>query len=519
MQTKIYNPILTGFNPDPCILRVKDKYYIATSTFEYYPGVQIFESSDLANWKVVSRPVTQRMEDRSGISQGGGVWAPCLSHDGEKFYLVYSRVVTWSVEPFKDVENFVITATEIDGEWSDPVYINSDGFDASLFHDGDKAYYTCVLWDYRKPVGAPQFSGIICQEFDRKAMKLVGERKIIFKGTDRGLVEAPHLYKVGGYYYLFTAEGGTKEEHAETVARSREVFGEYELHPYKHLITSYQTDNPLQKAGHASLCDDGNGNYYIVHLCGRKLFKGKCVLGRETAIQNVIFKDGWPYLAHGGNQPREYFTVPYEVKKKESKGGVIEFNDYTLKNVYQSLRLPLDDRLEVLSARSIRLKGAETPVSLQKQSLLAVRQEDVRFTASVRLDFKPEKFTHLAGLTYRYDEGNLYLLYVSYNEEKDQSELYVLVTKDGWYQYVPLGIKVGETVWLKVDANENGAQFSYSTDGEKYVDVWEKFDNSNLSDEGARPMGFTGAFVGMYAADLSMHEKTATFTDFTYLKR
>lgn len=519
MQTKISNPVLTGFNPDPSILRANGKYYIATSTFEYYPGVQIFESEDLANWKVVDRPVTDEMEDRRGITQGGGVWAPCLTFDGEQFYLVYSRVVSWAIEPFKDVENFVITTKEIGGKWSKPVYINSDGFDCSLFHDGDKSYYVGVRWDYRKPVGAPQFSGILCWEFARKTKKLIGEPVNIFKGTDRGLVEAPHIYKVGEYYYLFTAEGGTNVEHAETVARSKNVFGPYELHPNKHLISSYKTDNPLQKAGHGCICQDEFGNWYFAHLCGRKIFGGNCVLGRETSIQNLVFKDGWPYLAHGGSEPRSFFYSPYGVEKREDVGGVIPFNDYTLKNVYMTLRAPLGDRLKVLSERSVELTGYETPISTQLQSALLVRQDSPCFTASVRLDFKPEKFTHVAGLSYRYDEADQYLLYVSFDETIEKNVLSVFRIVNGNYRIEDLKITVGDTVYLKVKANTEGGQFYYSVDGKTFKSVGEPLDVTCLSDEGAKPMGFTGAFVGFYAGDYSSKSKTAIFSDFSYERR
>ena len=518
MHTKIQNPVLTGFNPDPSILRVGKKYYIATSTFEYYPGVQIFESQDLANWKVVARPITQAMEDRTGVPHGGGVWAPCLTHDGTRFYLVYSRITSWYAEPFKDCDNFVITATDITGEWSEPKYMNSDGFDASLFHEGDKSYYMSVQWDYRMPVGAKQFSGILLWEFDRNTCALIGEPKKIFRGTKRGLVEAPHIYKIGEYYYLFTAEGGTNVEHAETVARSKNIYGPYELHPYTHLITSYQTDNPLQKAGHASLVDDGNGNYYLAHLCGRKLFKGNCVLGRETAIQNVTFKeDGWMYLSHGGTQPRAYFTVPYAVETQPRPQGKIPFTEQTLQTVYQSLRTPLTGKYKILSPASIQLTGAESIVSKHNQTLLVVRQKDVVFQASVCLDFEPEKHSHCAGLIYRYNEENQFMLYMSRDTDANENRLYICGYEKGVWLFTDTGVSVGNKVYLKVYADTEGGQFYYSLDGETYSAIGTTFDNSVLSDEGASPMGFTGAFVGMYVGDFAKKEKTAVFTDFEYI--
>ena len=150
------------------------------------------------------------------------------------------------------------------------------------------------------------------QEYDHEQRKLVGERKVIFKGTDVKLVEAPHLYKIGGYYYLLTAEGGTKYEHQATLARSKNLWGPYEVHPDNPLITSYAYPRiPLQKAGHASIVETHTNEWFLVHLTGRPLPKesspllsprGYCPLGRETAIQRLEWREDWPYVV-GGNQP------------------------------------------------------------------------------------------------------------------------------------------------------------------------------------------------------------------------
>ncbi len=438
METVIQNPILTGFHPDPCILRVGDTYYIATSTFEYCPGVQIYASKDLVNWKVVARPITQCREDLTGVPQGGGVWAPCLSHDGTKFYLVYSKVTVWSKGPFKDVENYVITAERVEGEWSDPVFLNADGFDASLFHDEDGTkYYMSVRWDYRKDeVG--QFSGIILTKLDPTTLQPTEKYVNIFQGSDYGKVEAPHIYKHGEYYYLFTAEGGTNVEHAQTVARSKNVYGPYELHPMKHMITAYRTDCYLQKAGHGSITDDGNGNWYYAHLCGRKQVQGNCVLGRETAIQNMVWKDGWPMLANGTNHPSDTFTVPYAVEREEPQE-LIPFDDYTLHNVFQSVRVPMDGKYQILSPTRIRVVGGESPCSVHCQSNLLVRQQHFHFHAQVDVDFHPELFSHVAGLTYRYNEENWYLLYLSRDDATGKRCLLMMsMVQNGFRMSEPL---------------------------------------------------------------------------------
>ena len=268
----IRNPVLPGFNPDPSLCRAGDDYYIAVSTFEWYPGVRIHHSRDLVHWRLAAHPLNRPdLLFMAGDPDSAGVWAPCLTYSDGLFWLVYSDVKVVDGDAFKDVANWLTTCDRIDGDWSEPVYLNGTGFDASLFHDDDgKKYLLNMVWDHRP--GNHRFGGISLQEYDHASRSLVGRRKIIFPGTDLGLTEAPHLYKWDGMYYLLTAEGGTGYEHAATLARSRTIDSGYEVHPGNPLITSWHDPrNPLQKAGHASIIQAGNGTWYLAHLVGRPL--------------------------------------------------------------------------------------------------------------------------------------------------------------------------------------------------------------------------------------------------------
>jgi xylan 1,4-beta-xylosidase len=307
----IRNPILPGFNPDPSILRVGEDYYIATSTFEWYPGVQIHHSRDLANWELITRPLTRKSQlDMRGDPDSCGIWAPCLTYDGTQFWLVYTDVKRKDGS-FKDAHNYIVTAPTIEGPWSDPVYINSSGFDPSLFHDDDgKKWFVNMLWDHR--VRPLLFAGIALQQYDPVAQKLIGPRKNIFQGTDLKLVEGPHLYKRNGWYYLLTAEGGTGYEHASTFARSRSIDGPYELHPEKYLVTAKDAPlNPVQRSGHGDIVETPDGKTYFVHLMGRPTTqKRRSVLGRETGIQEAEWRsDDWLWLKHG-QVPQLEVNVP-----------------------------------------------------------------------------------------------------------------------------------------------------------------------------------------------------------------
>lgn len=235
-MTHVRNPILKGFNPDPSIIRVGDDYYIATSTFEWFPGVQIHHSRDLVNWTLLTRPLDRVSQlDLKGCPDSTGVWAPCLSYDDGTYYLMYTIVHTkdW----FKDSHNYLVTSPSITGPWSEPIYINSYGFDPSLFHDTDgKKWVLTMTTDFRK--GRSRFAGILLEEFDPIAKRCVGEPRLIFKGSELDWTEGPHLYHIGAWYYLLCAEGGTFYGHAETVARASSIEGPYEIMPGNPLVTS-----------------------------------------------------------------------------------------------------------------------------------------------------------------------------------------------------------------------------------------------------------------------------------------
>ncbi|MFA7119208.1 MAG: family 43 glycosylhydrolase, partial [Sphaerochaetaceae bacterium] len=265
-MTEVQNPVLRGFNPDPSMLRVGDDYYLATSTFEWFPAVQIYHSRDLVNWRLIIRPLDQI--DLRGCGPSCGVWAPDLSFDGKRYYLAYTIVHT--KVGFKDTHNYIVSAPSIMGPWSAPSYLGSFGFDPSLFHDKDGRKWTVTMTtDNRK--GKSPFAGIILQEWDARKQKNIGEKELIWNGTRIGRTEAPHIYHLGRYYYLFCAEGGTYYPHAESVARALSIHGPYEAMPGNPLLTSnvdacggYDYENeipknprglPLEKSGHAALVE------------------------------------------------------------------------------------------------------------------------------------------------------------------------------------------------------------------------------------------------------------------------
>ena len=417
-MAKIKNPVLTGFNPDPSMIYVDGVYYIATSTFEWYPGVRIYKSTDLANWELASTPLNRlSLLDMTGNPSGGGVWAPCLTYDDGLFFLVYSNVRSWIDTPSVDVENYLITCDTIDGVWSERIYLNSSGFDPSLYHDSDgKKYILNMEWDFRQDFDN-KFPGIILQEYNHKQKKLVGTSTNIFKGTTLGFAEGPHIYKKDEYYYLFCAEGGTSWEHAESVSRSKHILGPYEVHPNEFIIKSGDKSSYLHKTGHASICQNDQGKWYLAHLCGRLTGSvERSVLGRETAIQELIWKDGWPYLISGTNRAANEFENHQDSIKIEETISNYTFDDKSFLNDFQTLRIPLDkETFSITKNRGyLTIVGKESIFSKHNQALIARRQTDFDFYVETEVTFKPKAYQEMAGLIYRYNEANQFYLHLRY---------------------------------------------------------------------------------------------------------
>jgi len=545
-MNKIKNPILPGFNPDPSIVRVDDDYYIATSTFEWFPGVQIHHSKDLVHWRLLTHPLTRVSQlDLRGNISSGGVWAPCLSYCDGSFYLIYSNVRSYK-GVFKDVHNYLVTAENIKGPWSEPVFLNSSGFDPSLFHDTDgKKWLVNMLWDHRKAKVIEQsnpddganedehasirgcFAGILIQEYCPKSKQLIGPVRNIYKGTEIGLVEGPHIYKKNGYYYLMTAEGGTFYKHAETMARSKNLFGPYELDPSNPILTSAEKPElELQKAGHASLVETQNGQWYMVHLCGRPLKsdtepKLRCMLGRETAIQRCYWTDDEWLRVEGGNAPSLYCEAP-DLPEHEFAPEPVrdDFDCDELGVHFSTLRVPAGTSWLSLKERPgcLRLKGRESLASLHEQSLVARRLTSFKYQVTTYVEFEPESFQQMAGLVCFYDVQNYFYLRISL-DEKLGKHLGIVACDNGSYEElteheVQLGNQAG--CFLRMDLDNGNLQFSYSLDEKDGKKIGPSLDATRLSDEYCKDGCFTGTFVGICCQDISGARKQADFDFFEY---
>lgn len=564
--TAIRNPILPGFNPDPSICRVGDDFYIATSTFEWYPGVRIHHSRDLRDWRLASCPLDRpELLNLLGSPDSCGVWAPCLSYCDGLFYLVYTDVKRYDGN-FKDTHNYLTTCESIDGMWSDPVHLNSSGFDPSLFHDDDgRKWCLNMVWDHRPDRN--RFGGIALQEYSPARQRLVGERRIVFSGTELGCTEGPHLYKRSGYYYLITAEGGTGYGHAVTMARSVSIDGPYEPDPAGPVVTSrHDPAWPLQRAGHADLVETRDGEWFMVHLVSRPLPGTRLSpLGRETAIQKLVYTaDGWFRLTDGHvllrldieppALPRAEASsalsdgtlrsappqgvpssalprrAPSSASPHEAPSSAPEHDDFDgerLDPEFQWLRTPWPEEFMSLGERPgwLRLHGMESPGSLYRQALIARRLTALRCRATTCVEFQPDNFQQLAGLIVYYNSSKFHYLYLSTQAGIGRHLGIMSCEAEPTLDVVhPLGERpasLPETgpVFLRADIDGAGLVFSWSMDNAEWNALDCTLDLRFLSDEygGDSRIQFTGTFIGLCCNDLTGSRRHADF-DFLELR-
>ena len=543
MREKIQNPILHGFHPDPSIIRVGEDYYIATSTFEWWPGIRLHHSVDLKNWELLPYPLNSVSQlDLRGVGASQGIWAPCLTYDQGTFYLLYTIVRSFYCNMY-DTENYLITASDITGPWSEPIALNNFGFDPSFFHDNDgRKYMVSMVTDHRVP---KKYAGrLVLQEYDSVQKKMTGPVKDIYQG-DKIFLEGPHIFKRKDWYYLFAADTGMGEGHGQTILRSRNVGGPYEMfqadfmrrdnenEAYSILTSRHHEDILLQKSGHCDLVETPDGEWYAVHLCGRasrdrnpedaKRFpkSRRYMLGRETAIQKMRWtQDDWLVLAAGGNTPQEETEGPVLREAMDCKMQRLtrdDFEDKTLHLDYQSLRIPMDERYISLAARPgwLRMYGRSGLSSKFSQTLIARRMTQYHMEASACMEFEPEIFKQMAGLIFLYDTDNYLYLHVSYDEEIGKC-ITLLKAENKKYVYLTdyISVRENQAVILKLEIAENMVQFYYGNDEMNMLKIGPPVNAGFLSDEACDEGWFTGAMIGICCQDLTGFGKYADFDYF-----
>lgn len=391
---KFKNPVIRGMNPDPSVCAANGTFYLVTSSFNYFPGIPIYESDDLINWRQIGHCLTRSEQlPLEGATISSGIFAPTIRFYDGVFYVVCTNT--------SGTGNFLISANNPSGEWSDIVKIGQDGIDPSLFFDDDGTAY--FMSNGNDESGRPS---VLCAPIDLTSGKLLQRPRALWHGTGGRFLEGPHLYKIDATYYIIAAEGGTEYGHTSICARSKNLWGEYESCPRNPVLTNRDKGGyELQGAGHGDLVQAADGSWWFLHLAFRQ--QGKWLtfhqLGRETCAEKVEWRDGWPVIGAEGvallqaDCPDSHNFAEQNFSFKKTFASI-------QKSEWNYLRNPDFSRYE-FGRNSLRLFGTEIGIESGKSpTFLAIRQSE--FSESISVTVTPNETE--AGISIFMDESHHY---------------------------------------------------------------------------------------------------------------
>ncbi|MBN2511255.1 MAG: glycoside hydrolase family 43 protein [Spirochaetales bacterium] len=480
-QRTYTNPVISGSFPDPSVVRVGDDYYSVHSSFIYYPGVPVFHSKDLVNWRqigyVLDRPSQMNLD---GVRSNGGIYAPTIRYNKGTFYMITTNV--------DGIGNFYVTASDPAGPWSDPIVVEEDGIDPSLFFDDDgKIYYT-------QHVGLGD--GFIGQaEIDIATGKLKEPLQNIWSGTGNQWPEGPHLYKAHGMYYLMIAEGGTSFGHMITVARSSSPMGPFESCPRNPVLTHKDDmSHPFQTIGHADLIETPDGWWSV--CLGVRIANNH--LGREMFLAPVEWIDGWPVI-NGGKHIEPVMTAP-KLPQTPVKAPLVrdDFNKPELDIMWNYLRNPVAEHYSLTEKPGcLRLWGPENSLNEKASpAFVGRRQEHARAKFAAKLFFTPEAENEEAGLVVRCSDE--YRLDLCIRGKNGAKEVFLRRVADGTGEELnSVELKGEGPVVLSIDAQPNEYRFFAEAEGTQPLFVGS---SDALAYTYEKTQSFMGVVIGMYAS-------------------
>ena len=506
--TSFPNPVIPGFNPDPSVCRAGDDYYLVTSTFEYFPGVPVYHSKDLINWEHIGYCLTRKSQLLlDNCRSSGGIYAPTIRYNNGTFYMVTTNVT--------DKGNFYVHTKNPAGDWSEPIWVKQGGIDPTLFFDDDSRNYLVTN------ATADGKTGIALSEINIETGEILSPIRHIWGGTGGRYPEAPHIYKINGWYYLMIAEGGTEYGHMETIARSKNIWGPYESNPGNPILTHRGLPGQylqVQGTGHADLIEAHDGSWWMVFLAFRKAGGDFHHLGRETFLTPVTWnKEGWPEVSPDdvvlpGLKTKTLPLVPVAPQPERD-----EFDKARLDLCWNFLRNP-DPALWSLADKPgfLALKGSDITLDqASSPAFVGRRQQHFNCTATTELEFDPAAEGEKAGITVLMNEKHHYDL---------------CITKEGEKRYILLSYRIGNLkhiayqspippgkVQLRISSEPNWYTFSYLPEGSAAFINAGKMESRYLSSEVAG--GFTGVYLGMFAEGEGKSPDTpAYFGWFEYAK-
>ncbi|KOY15955.1 glycoside hydrolase family 43 protein [Paenibacillus xylanivorans] len=479
---KYNNPVIKGFYPDPSICKVDDTYYLVCSSFQYFPGVPLFESKDLLNWTQIGHCLTRKSQIHlETVSSSGGVFAPTIRYNNGRFYMTTTNDTTR--------QNFYIWTEDIHGEWSEPIIVDQGGIDPDLYFEDGKAFFMSNGTD-DEGIG-----GIIQCEIDIETGNKKTPSRSVWQGSGGRYLESPHLYKMNGYYYLMASEGGTEYGHMVTYARGDSPSGPFEPYAKNPVLTNRNLGGyELQGVGHGDLIQDEEVNWWIFHLGFRQIGQWLTYhhLGREVFLTPVTFdEEGWFTAGHKGTTLMSFDTdrISDTVIQQEKKSYTFENADWNLEWCY--LRHPNTENY-LLEQGKIKLKGTEVTLDVPASpTFIGLRQKDFDATISVDVSLTNGE----AGITIYMDEQHHYDLAI----RKEQSGYKVIERLNiGDIKSVENEVELGSDhhATLVIQASHERYSFLMHADGKDIL--LGTAQTKYLSSEVAG--GFTGVLIGLYAS-------------------
>ncbi|MEM6331961.1 MAG: glycoside hydrolase family 43 protein [Planctomycetota bacterium] len=492
----VRNPVIPGFYPDPSICRVGDHYYLATSSFEYFPGVPIFHSRDLVHWRQLGHALDRSSQlplEQSGTS--GGIFAPTLRHHEGRFYLITTNV---SHHGSPSGGNFLVHATDPAGPWSEPIWLDQEGIDPDIFFDDDGTVY---ITSSGRSGGRCR---IVQSTFTLDLERGVAERNEpvvdLWDGTGGRGPEAPHLYAIDGVYYLMIAEGGTEDGHMVTIARGPSPRGPWDVCPRNPILSNRSLDRPLQATGHGDLVQSPDGSWWMVMLATRPSgYHRVHVLGRETCLAPVRWDaEGWPIVGKHGELPREAtWRLPHQLHPWPDHEARDDFESKQLRHSWNYLYNPVPDAYSLadrpgwltLHANSDSLANGSRP------TWLGQRQTSFDQVVTALLDFEPQHEGDEAGLVAWQNHEHHYEIA---RTVRDGRPILIVRRQIGSLSAVVSEVEEPETaspVHLRVTANKTRYRFAYSCDGADWVELASGESRYLSSEVGGL---FTGVYFAVY---------------------
>ncbi len=478
------NPIIPGFYPDPSICRVGEDYYLVNSSFEFFPGVPLWHSRDLFRWEQLGYVLTRDSQlPLQGCGVSGGIYAPTIRYHNGRFYMITTNVSGGG--------NFFVWTDDIHGEWSDPIWIDQEGIDPSLFWDDDgTVYYTGT---HSAGEGRP---GIGMFAIDLETGKRLGETKIIWEGMGGKCPEGPHLYKRNGWYYLMIAEGGTEYGHMETIARSRSVWGPYEACPHNPIVTHRDVRQTVdfQAVGHADLVEAQDGRWWMVcHAIRPSVFMLHHI-GRETMLLPVEWdEEGWPVVNHGRHITAQMQTEG-EGEVRVPRSWRDEFQEASPAPRWAYLRNPNRESYSFGGGLTL-WGGKDTLDDIGAPTFLGVRQQQFDLNYETKLRLSGEE-SGGAGLTIFHTNEHHYELLVHPGEKGLAVQLRRRVV-DMQTLSDPVVFEGTDTLLLRIEADRRTYRFYAGTDETGLVLIGTG--STQLLSTECMNCTFTGCFAGMFA--------------------